>query len=171
MSALLDKKAQLKIQQMVFMLLAITLFFILVGMFYLAIKVVNLESDVNELNRDKAVALVSKIASNPEFVFENVPNAVDADKLMILKDSREYDGFFGVDGIIVQKIYPEEEEKDCTIENYPDCTRIKLFTNKDVSSTRSFVSWCRKNTLSGTSFDDCSLAILMIDSKEVDFDE
>ena len=168
MSTLLDKKAQLKIQQMVFMLLAVTLFVILAGLFYLSIKVVNLEEDVNELNRDKAVALVNKIASNPEFVFENVPNAIDADKLMVLKDSRAYRDFFGVDGIIVQKIYPIEESVECSVENYPNCNLIKIFTKKEVSNTQSFVSWCRKNSISGISYDDCSLAILMIDSKEVD---
>ena len=81
-----NKKAQLKIQQMIFMVLAITLFFILVGLFFLSVKITNLEQDVIDLNRDKAARLVSKIASNPEFIFREKSNAIDADKIMILKN-------------------------------------------------------------------------------------
>ena len=162
MSALLNKKAQLKIQQMVFMILAITIFFILAGLFFLAVKVTNLERDAQELAQDKAIGLVNKISSNPELTFEGVPNSIDADKLMILKDSKVYGNFFGVDGIIVQKIYPKSKETECTRENYPDCNKIKLFTNNEVTPTQSFVSWCRKKTIEGNAYDECSLAILMI---------
>ena len=171
MSTLLIKnnKGQLKIQQMVFMILAITIFFILAGLFFLALKVTNLERDAQELNQDKAVGLVNKISSNPEITFEGIPNSIDADKLMVLKDSKTYPSFFGVDGIIVQKVYPVESNEEilCTTSNYPDCNKIKLFTHSEVASTQSFVSWCRKKSLNGNSYDECSLAILMIEEREI----
>lgn len=162
-----NKKAQLKIQQMIFMVMAITLFFILAGLFFLSVRITNLEQDVVELNRDKAVSLVNKIASNPEFIFENVPNAVDADKLMILKNEQRYRDFFGVDGIIIEKIYPISNDVDCTLENYPNCNRIKIFTSKDAAVISSFISLCTKETINGNSYNKCELARLMIDEKQI----
>jgi len=162
-----NKRAQLKIQQMIFMVLALTLFFILVGLFFLAVRVTNLEKEVIELNRDKAASLVSKIASNPEFTFQGKSNAIDADKIMILKNEPKYRDFFGVDGIIIEKIYPPSNEGECTLLTYPDCNKIKLFTNKESAVTSSFVSLCSKETINGNSYDKCELARLMIDEAEI----
>lgn len=162
-----SKKAQLKIQQMIFMVLAITLFFILAGLFFLSVRITNLEKDVIELNRDKAVALVNKLASNPEFIFENIPNAVDADKLMILKSEARYRDFFGVDGIIIEKVYPISDSVECTLSTYPDCNKIKIFTSKDSAVTSSFISLCTKETIAGNSYNKCELARLMIDEAQI----
>src|SRR3989344_5573246 len=95
------KNGQLKIQQMVFMLLALTLFFILVVLFFLVIKTGDLQKDKVNLDREKAIGLVTKIASTPEFNFEGNSRTVDMDKLMILQSMKEYSNFFGVNGIIV----------------------------------------------------------------------
>ena len=160
------RKGQLKIQQMIFMLLGLTLFFILVALFFIMIKFSSLEKEVIELNRDKAAGLVEKLASSPEFIFENQPNSIDADKLIVLKsDRRYYDGdstFWGVKGVIVRKIYPKEDEVECISTNYPDCNLIKLFTDKNSAPVGSFVSWCSKKSLDGNPYNECSLAEIMI---------
>ena len=158
-----NKKGQLKIQQMIFMVLAISLFFLLVGMFFISVKVANLERESVELDRDKAVRLINKISSNAEFIFQGRVNAIDADKLLVLKEQTEYRHFFGVDGIIVEKIYPVSENIECTRGNYPNCNKIKLFTKAESATTSAFVSWCTKNTKDGRAYDDCSLARLMIE--------
>ena len=171
------KKAQLKIQQTTFMLLAVTLFFILVFLFYVAIKVVNLEQSAVEANRNKAAGLVAKLSASPEFIFDDKTRAVDADKLMILKSENRYlsnegiysSTFWGVKGVIIEKIYPAGERIECTKKNYPDCTQIKLFTESNTAPVSSFVAWCSKNSgeAVGRAYDKCDLAILMIEEAKL----
>ncbi len=165
MSIVLNK-GQLKIQQMAFMLVAVTVFFILVFLFYVSVKTFNLQNDVLELRREKAVGLVTKIASTPEFNFEGIPRGIDMDKLMVLKNAREYKGFWGVKGIIVKKLYPVNNEVECNEGNYPNCNVIKLFTKKSNAPIGSYVALCRKDSVSGESYDRCEIGFLMIEVEE-----
>lgn len=163
-----NKKAQLKIQQMIFMLIALTFLFILVGLFFIVFKVTKLQKEAVELRRDQAAGLVTKIASTPEFIFEETPNAIDADKLMILQGENQYNDYFGnIEGIIVQKIYPSNQNViECTRSNYPDCNQIKLFTKSSTAPDSSYVAWCRKQSINGQPFNKCELAIIMIKTNE-----
>lgn len=165
MSIILNKKGQLKIQQMSFMLIAVIVFFMLVFLFYLIISTAGLKKEHQELEREKAIGLVSKIASTAEFRFEGLANSVDEDKVMILKGEERYKDFFGVDGIIIKKLFPETENVECTLSTYPDCDTIKLFTNNESGSVSSFVSLCRKEVSGGHTYNKCGLAKLMIISK------
>ncbi|MFA5019532.1 MAG: hypothetical protein WC533_00355 [Candidatus Pacearchaeota archaeon] len=160
-------------QQTIFMIVAVTLFFVLVVLFYVSIKFSNLHSDVKELEKQKAIALVSKIASTPEFSFnENIPNSVDLDKLMILKSSENkerYKDFWGknIKGFIIEKVYPKDtKDRECDSGNYPDCRIIKIYTEKDSAKVYSFVPLCKKQTYNGVAYDKCELGILMIDVEE-----
>ena len=170
-----SKKAQLKIQQMVFMLLAVTLFFFMVGLFYIGYKTTSIQGDVEDLKRDKAAGLVEKLSGDPEFSFEGKSNAIDSDKLMILKTENEYlfyeDGrrktFWGVKGIIVKKIYPRGPEIECTLDTYPDCNLIKIYTESSNSPISSFVSLCTKKSVNGVQNNHCELAELIIEEEEI----
>ena len=117
------KKAQLKIQQMAFMLIAVTLFFVLVGMFVLTIQLSNLKNSAATLEEKNALLLVTKLANSPEFscgnAFGNIRiNCIDADKVIMLKEGiTNYDKFWGVENIEIRKIYPKTTDKTCTLEN------------------------------------------------------
>ena len=164
-------KGQLKIQQMAFMLLAVTLFFVLVLLFYLTIKTAGLEKDFVNSEKEKAAGLVMRLASSPEFVFEGGSSGikgVDADKIMVLKDNSKYKEFWGVEGIIIKKLYPPNTNTECTQNNYPNCNLIKVFTTKKSAPTGSYIALCRKESVSGNSYDRCELALLMIETKEVE---
>ena len=106
-------KGQLKIQQMAFVLIAVTLFFVIVGLFVLAISFSGLRESAEILKEENALALVSQLANSPEFSCENVfdgtaLNCIDGDKVMALKENIEvYSKFWGVKGIEIRKIYPE----------------------------------------------------------------
>lgn len=172
MRSVLNKRAQLKIQQMAIMIVAITLFFLLVLMFYLSIKMTSLREQAVELNREKAVGLVTKIASSPEFSFEGASRGVDIDKVMVLKEKTEYRDFWGVDGIIIEKLYPEAADAECTKSNYPNCNRILLFTDGRGEFVHSYISLCRKQSIEGrTIYDECELAILKLGVKETENEE
>lgn len=163
------KKAQLKIQQMTFMLIAVTLFFVLVGMFLLSIALSNIKESSAELCEKNALLLVEKIANSPEFSCESAfggtrINCVDADKVMALKDNlKYYTNFWGVSGIEIMKIYPKRLDIECKRENYEDCSRIEVLNkNEEGIYYSNFVSLCQKAVVEGDIYDKCELAKIMI---------
>lgn len=162
------KKAQLKIQQMAFMLIAITLLFALAGMFVLVFMFSDIKESATALNERNALLLVTRLANSPEFScgegFGMLKlNCVDEDKVMILKqNSKTYSGFWGVAGIEIQKIYPENN-LECTLGNYPNCGLITIYSeNQKGPSSSNFISLCRKESFEGEVYDKCEMAKLLI---------
>lgn len=162
-------KGQVKIQQMAFMLIAVTLFFVLVGIFVLGVKFSGLKKTATMLEEKNAILLVSKLANSPEFscggAFSGKINCIDADKVMILRENiQKYDGFWGVSNIEIKKIYPSESsEIICNMGNYPDCNTIRLIQGDVIgTSVSNFVSLCRKESLEGEGYDKCEVAKVMI---------
>lgn len=167
-----NKSAQLKIQQMAFMLLAVTLFFVLIGMLLLTIKFSGLKKSATELEQQNALLLVSKLANSPEFscgdAYGNIEtNCVDADKAMIImKNKRDYEGFWGdTAGIEIRKILPSGNTL-CTTSNYPNCEIIKISQSDEGNYISNFVSLCRKEKYEGDIYNKCELAKLMVSYKE-----
>jgi hypothetical protein len=146
-----SKNAQLKIQQMAFMLIAITLFFVIVGLFVLKIRLSGLESSVNVLEERNALLLVTRLSNSPEFscgeAFGNArTNCIDSDKVMMLKSmDAKYAGFWGVENIEIRRIYPSVKgDVECTLANYPDCGIMRIHEGRISSEHSNFVSLCRK---------------------------
>lgn len=168
-----SRKGQMKIQQMAFMLIAITLFFVLVVVFFLAISLQGVRRTATMLEEENAMLLVSKLANSPEFSCGNSfggsrANCIDFDKIFALKKTlNKYQNFWGVTKIYVRKIYPEGDVV-CDDKNYPNCGLIKLL-DKNVNSTSfssNFVSLCRKEKMGNSIEDKCEIAILMIASED-----
>ena len=167
------KSGQLKIQQMAFMLMAITLFFVLVGMFVLVFRFSELKESATMLEEKNAMLLVTKLANSPEFscgeAFGIRINCIDADKVMMLKENiAKYAGFWGVAEIQIRKIYPDNEDIICTSATYQNCGIIEVFL-KNVNSlppASNFVSLCRKESYNGEIYDKCELAKLMVSSED-----
>lgn len=167
-----SKKGQMKIQQMIFMLLAIFLLFILVGMFFLSISLANLKETATQLGEKNALLLVSKLANSPELSCGNAfgssrTNCIDFDKIMVLNNLKDYSNFWGLAKIEIRKIYPDAGNVLCTKENFPDCGIVKI-VNKNVNTsayTSNFVSLCRKDTDNKIIYDKCELALLMVSSE------
>jgi len=167
-----SKKGQLKIQQMAFMLMAITLFFVLVGMFVFSIQFSGLKESAAILEEKNAMLLVTKLANSPEFscgeAFKNKKtHCIDSDKVLILKENiNKYDDFWDVENIEIRKIYPVSGEKECSLENYPDCNIIKIRSGKITAEFSNFVSLCRKESIGGEIYDKCELAKLIVSYNE-----
>lgn len=162
-------KAQVKLQQTAFMLIAITLFFVLAGLFFLSMKMNSLKNSATDLEEKNAVLLLTKLADSPEFSCgesygTQKTSCVDFAKLMILKEEiSNYSRFWGVSDIQILKIYPENFE-ECTSLNYPNCGKIILFPENSGSGTylSTFVSLCGRASLSGVAYDKCEIAKLMV---------
>ncbi len=169
----MNKKAQMKIQQMAFMLIGVVLFFSLVAMFVIVFKFSGLRESASALEEKNAMLLVTKLANSPEFSCGNAfgtgkTNCVDADKVMILKDSiNKYSNFWGASNIEIRKTYPaSSSEVFCTRSTYPNCNIIQLITNETVGTgVSNYISLCRKSSLEGSAYDKCEIAKLIVSYK------
>ena len=167
--SLSSKRGQMKIQQMSFMIIAVFIFFALVGMVILTVKFSDLKSSATKLEEENAMLLVTKLANSPEFSCEESfgtqkTDCIDADKVMMLKENiNKYSEFWGVSNIEIRKIYPKNRNITCTIENYPNCDTIKL-VNKGISGfdRSNFVAWCRKENYNGMIQTKCEMARLAV---------
>ena len=162
----MNKRAQMKIQQMAFMLIAIVLFFALVAMFVIVFKFSGLKESAAILEEENAMLLVTKLANSPEFSCEGAfgsarANCIDIDKVMVLKENiAKYRDFWGVSDIEIRKIYPKlTGDIICNTENYPECNIIRLRSSEIAGiGVANFVSLCRKE---GTG-DKCELGKIIV---------
>lgn len=167
-----EKKAQMKIQQMSFMLVAVFIFFALVGMIVVTVFLNNMYKEANELKEQNAQLLASKIANSPEFncgeVYdEERTNCIDLDKVMVLKDNIDkYNKFWGIESLEIRKVYPKtnqtSQEIECTKINYPYCNKITLINNSETPDRYSYVSLCKEEIYNEKSVSKCELGIIII---------
>jgi len=174
------KKAQMKIQQMSFMLIAVFLFFALVGMIIITVKFSGLKQDATDLRDRNAMLLASKLANSPEFscgeVYGNQKtDCIDEDKVMALKENiGKYENvgkntnFWGVSNIEIRRIYPKYENITCTPVNYPKCDTIILI-DKPISGFdhSNFVALCRKEKYKDEVVNKCEMARVILWYEEV----
>ena len=168
----MKNKGQMKIQQMAFMLIAVTLFFMLVGIFVLVIRFSSLKQASTILEEENAMLLVTKLANSPEFACgssfgSSRLSCIDADKIMVLKEHiSKYLGFWGIAEIEIRKVYPDSVE--CTSQNYPDCGVIEVYS-KDVNklpASSNFVALCWKESSDTGVYDKCEIARLMVSAED-----
>lgn len=167
------KSGQMKIQQTAFLLLAVTLLFVIVGVLVVGLKISGLKKTAIGLEEKNAVLLVSKLANSPEFSCGNAYginrlNCVDADKAMMLGENlTRYRRFWGVKNIEIRKIYPKiQGNVECSRTNYPECNLIRAWPRVEGTNytlVDNFVSLCRKEPKNNWAWDKCEMAILMID--------
>jgi len=156
-----SKRSQMKIQQMAFMLMAVVLFFILVGLFWLSIQYINLHKEATEAEQEKSIIAASFLGESAEFTCGAY--CVDTDKLVVLKERKAYRNFWPFDYILVKKV-GKEDEVECTKANYPDCNLYTIYSNKGASTreAKSFVALCRKENLNDRIYTKCELGKMII---------
>ncbi|MEK6840946.1 MAG: hypothetical protein AABX79_03255 [Nanoarchaeota archaeon] len=171
-----NKKAQMKVQQMAFMLIAVTIFLVMAAMFILVIRFSSLRDTAGLLEEKNALLLVSKVADSPEFSCGNafgttMSNCIDMDKAMALKGRlRDYSGFWGIDGLEIMKVYPKNTGTaagagtECNPENYPDCGKITILSPSAGTGVSNFVSLCRNEQEENSSlvYGKCEIGRIII---------
>jgi hypothetical protein len=176
----LNKKAQMKIQQMSFLLIAVFLFFALVGMIVITVVMGNITDSATILKEKNAKLLASKIANSPEFSCGEVygtqkTDCIDADKVMILKENintnKYTSSFWGVSGIEIRSLYPKwtlQNDIECTRNNYPKCNVIALIKSEEGYGKGNYVALCRKERYNGEIVNKCEMAEIILKYKEVE---
>lgn len=158
----MNKKAQFKIQQMAFMIVAVTIFFILAGMFYIAIYIQGAAREANEQRERRAFINAEIFAETPELTCGSY--CIDTDRLLVLKNRTSYNDFWPYSSIEVIRIYPKNTRKECTFSNYPFCDTYTIL-DKKIENTRkvaNFVALCRKESLGGYIYRKCELGKIML---------
>jgi hypothetical protein len=156
-----SKKAQMKIQQMAFMVLAVFLFFILVGLFFLSIHVRTIHKNADQLYTEAAISSFQTIINLPEMNHYGRSNSLDEDKLYVLSSgAHDYSDFWHVASIKVYKVYPASEKMlKCPALN---CNYFEIFdkSQRNVQTISTFVSICKKVNEGGYVYDRCEIGKL-----------
>jgi len=164
-----NMRAQFKIQQMAFVLMAIFVFFVLVGLFLISMQSRNLNKNAQEIKDEKALKALQSLVDSAELSCGvGVMNCIDADKAMVLKESRAYQNYWDLSGAYLVTIYPRYDEAiECTSTNYPNCNLIRIFGEVAGSCPGNFVALCRKESVNGNVYDNCNLAKIVVCPKEI----
>ena len=163
-------RAQLKIQQMAFMLIAVTLFFVLVGLFFLSANLSGIKRGFITQQQENAKEIANVLSKSPEFgCGHGKIQCIDLDKAMQMKNRVVYQNFWEADKIIIRKIYPViRGNVECTYGNYPNCNVLTVFSHNErelsVPGT-TFVSLCHKEFKNEQSYEQCDLGLISISFK------
>lgn len=157
----LNKKlGQMKVQEMLFMLLFLFVFFIIVFLFYLRFSLGSINKDYYISSREEAIELVSRIADSPELSCGHSRLlCVDGDKLIALINHDRYKSFWSINGLVVTKIYPYNNQTiKCSLANYPNCnTYVIKEPNGSYVSDSSYVTLCHKEYQDSYTYNKCEL--------------
>jgi hypothetical protein len=163
-------KGQMKIQQMAFVLMAIFIFFAIVGLFYFSVSTGSFRSDVEKIREQEAIESVRKISGTPEFAWTvyDCAACIDFDKILVLKEKASYKDFWkGVPYLKIERVYPRYESEECSRGVYPECNSITIIdSGRNTITHSSFVALCRYD--SGNGFDRCELGKVIMGFETVE---
>lgn len=151
-----SKKAQMKIQQMAFMIVAITIFFSMVALVYFSITMAGIKGDAERLQDEEARAIVRKLAGSPEFSFtasSDCSSCIDLDKVYSLRDMKIFEDLWNLDHLYIEILYPVYDDVDCNENNYPEhCNKIVILNKTSEYATKTaFVALARWDSTLGSS--------------------
>lgn len=158
-------KAQMEIQQMTFMILAVFMFFALAGLFFISIYVGDLKDQASALEKEETISSIEVIASMPELAYDSSEMMmIDSDKAQVMANqfSNNYSAIWPVASIELYKVYPDfDEVVECPGTN---CNYYKIYDNgqNNTQTYASFVSICRKEKESGYIFEKCEIGKLVV---------
>jgi hypothetical protein len=149
------RKAQLKIQETAFMLLALIFLFALLFIFYSNYEVRQVYSAKNLALKERAISLLDKFVAMPEFsCLEG--GCIDEDKLIAIRNLTTYgDLWRGVSRIQVVRIYPSKQIITVYQKGTPELTYS------------AFVPLCKTIYSEGYILQKCDLAKLLVSIEEV----
>ena len=148
-----SKKAQMKIQQMAFMLVAVMIFFAMIALIYFSISLSNLKAKAEQLREDEVLELARQLAGTPEFAFTSSTDCVsciDLDKVFYLKETEFTKRFWNLNYLMIERVYPNGftssmDETECTSDSYRtgNCNKITLIDGPEYQTKTAFVALAR----------------------------
>lgn len=152
------KRAQIKIQETAFMLLALIMLFALIFIFYSRFEIAKLYAEANQKNAENAIKMLNMLSVMPEFAA--VDGGIDYDKILSLRNVSGYEQLWkGIRKISVVRIYPQNESKT-----------ILIYDSKkdvDFTSYSTYTALCVTRYKNWNEWQDCDLARLIVDVEGV----
>ena len=169
-----NKKSQIRMQEMAFMLVGVLLFFVFVGLFGFAVLFNMLKTSAQQTAENNALSAVKNLASSPEFYCATYKiNCVDADKAMALSNNPNYMKFYSFSRLEIVKSSAFKKNRNdmvkCTMANYPDCEEIVIYDKnvKYEKAVSSYVALCRIESEIGANYQRCELAKLVAATEDI----
>lgn len=132
MAVKFSKKAQMKIQQTAFMLVAVMIFFAMIAIVYFTIVIAKLQDTVDDLREQEAKELARQMSGTPELIFskQGFPESstVDFDKAIALSEHDVFKRkYWNLDFLMIERIYRSPNQGvECNINNRETCHYLVL---------------------------------------------
>ena len=160
------KKAQMKIQQMIFMIIAVFIFFILVGLFVLNVQLRGLKGTSEELKETETINSLTIVTTMTEL---SCPTSdyfcLDGNKLEVMANKKSYSELWPIASLEVYKTYPSFSK----VVPCPgvDCNYYKVFDNSQTQTQKvsTYVSLCYQKKKNNQQYEDCEIAKVLIGVK------
>ncbi|RMD46117.1 hypothetical protein D6829_00405 [Candidatus Pacearchaeota archaeon] len=160
-------RAQMKIQQMSFMIVALFIFFVLVGIFFIKLNFSGIEDRAFELKRAEAIYSIKTIAQMPELSCTKKRNfCIDILKAATLSGMGDnYSDFWPVESIEIYRIFPKPGMGDFP---KPNWRRMVVFDSgkKSLIKYSGFVSLCKIDYENNFFYDRCEIGKLVLGVKK-----
>jgi hypothetical protein len=163
-------KAQMKIQQMIFMILAVFLFFILVGLFVLNVQMRGLKGSSESLKEAEAINSLTAITSMTELSCASSESTLDSfcldgDKIEIMSKKKGYSELWPIASLEVYKISPSFT----TVVKCPavNCNYYSVFDNgqNQTQKVSTYVNICYSRMKDSNKYDSCEIAKILVGVK------
>jgi len=164
----MKKKGQMKIMQMTFMILGVFFFFVLVGLFFMAISFKDMKTGAEALQKEQTISSIGVIAGMSELSYGSSDiMSLDEDKLLIMSGTAtdRYEEFWPIASLEVYKVYPAfSSVVDCP---GADCNHYVIFDSgqENVETYSSYVSICKRMKESGSVYDRCEIGKIVVGVK------
>ncbi len=141
-----NKKGDLQIQQMAFMLLFVFIFFTMAGLFFVMFYSKDMKANYESGQVDLAISSLETLANMPELNCDSQTSfCLDEDKLFVFASNADrYASFWPVAYVKVRKLYPTSAAQiRCPAAN---CTYYEIYNSNqtDIIGRDTFVSICKK---------------------------
>ncbi len=146
-------KAQLKIQEMAFVLLALVLLAGMAFIFFMTVQKSNLEKESENIKQQMVISILDRFANMQEIGCSANAICIDEDKAEIIKkyQSDLKGSFQGVKNIEIVKIYPSNGKI------------VPYSIGEGNQSYSTYVNLCKQEKLVSSFQWDCGLALLKVE--------
>ena len=169
MRGMVIKFGQMKIQQMAFMIVAVFLFFTLVGLFFVSWQSSSIKQGAGDLQKQQALSSLEVIAGMSELNCDNTEGlCLDEDKLNVLTGngnlSSSYSEFWPVSSIKVYKIYPSFDVSGVVKCPALGCNYWKVYDSGQANTEEfaGYVNICKRLRQGGYNYDKCEIGKLSV---------
>jgi hypothetical protein len=151
-----NKQGQIKIQQMMFMIIGLFIFFGLVGLFFIRFQLTDLDNKANDLNKEQTITFIKNLANLPELHCNPLTDyCIDEDKINVLagEHGEKYKDFWPIASIRILNV------QEGTIHEVYDNGQ----TNKQEYGT--YINLCKTVKEQNYVYERCELAKLLVGVK------